>query len=477
MTYKLSKNIQLQLLALVMRESNYNVIKNIVDPEDFTLLIQQKFCRFLASYRNKFPDDKVIKSGFLQFIRENLKKRNKLDELVDYSDLIDKVSRISLANKTQIKQIALDHAKKVRFEATLDEGVNQDGTWNYDYVWKRFKEIQSLGLLEIEKGHLLFGNASERLKWYKEVKEAPFKTGYQFIDERLDLGGIYGGELITFLAAPGIGKSLILSSIAHNQIMKYGRNCVFFALEMKSMKVARRIDSKISGLRKDEFITALPALQQALRNAKKEANKADLDIKQFPTKTCTVEMIDAYLEFKYTEDGFLPDGGIVVDYLNIMKSSKDKADKYEQLESNAEELRRLAEKWDVPVYTAVQGNRESLQKRILDLDDLAGSFAPVFVADVVIPIAQTREEMKKFDKESYQKVRLILAKNREEVSGVVIHCLWNKSIGDLKLDPDKKTVNDIGKKIVDRDSSSLIPSKVRRRKIVNRSIIDDDEED
>ena len=111
--------------------------------------------------------------------------------------------------------------------------------------------------------------------------------------------------------------------------------------------------------------------------------------------------------------GFVPDV-IIVDYGAIMKPSANFADKRNAIETNYEDLRALADDYDVALWTAAQGNRPALSKKIVTMADLAECFAIGNIVDVMGCLCQTDKEKKLGD------IRMFLAKIRDNADGAVL---------------------------------------------------------
>jgi replicative DNA helicase len=115
-------------------------------------------------------------------------------------------------------------------------------------------------------------------------------------------------------------------------------------------------------------------------------------IYEYPTKTLTVAEIERQLRRLQIESGVLPDL-VIVDYLDILKPGYRSGDKYEDQGSIGEELRALAGKHRVPVVTASQVNRQGAGKQVIGGGDVSGSFEKIMVADEVLTISATDEEL------------------------------------------------------------------------------------
>jgi hypothetical protein len=111
-----------------------------------------------------------------------------------------------------------------------------------------------------------------------------------------------------------------------------------------------------------------------------------LRIKYYPTGGATVSTLRSHLD-KLASQNFRPDL-VIVDYAGIMRSTE----RYEllrlELKKICEELRGFAGELDVPVWTALQANKEGANAEIIDMTNLAEAFAQAHVADFILGIAR-----------------------------------------------------------------------------------------
>jgi replicative DNA helicase len=131
----------------------------------------------------------------------------------------------------------------------------------------------------------------------------------------------------------------------------------------------------------------LVKFMQNMRNAL----KADVYIKEFPSGRLTIEMLKAHLLLMQSRDDFHPDV-VIVDYMDIMAMPAHIKEPIEQLTWLGIELRALAYEMNVALWTATQTNRGGVDKEIVSEADVAGDFKKMATSDVVISINQTKKE-------------------------------------------------------------------------------------
>jgi len=218
-------------------------------------------------------------------------------------------------------------------------------------------------------------------------------TGWHKLDEYLG-GGLNRKEMIIFAAPPGIGKSLTMGNLAKN-LMKQHLNGVFITLELAEEVVAKRFDSMFSGMYQMELMKNITEATVKI-NQQKEHHGA-LHIKRMPESSTNCNHIRAYLKEFEIVNGYLPDF-IVVDYLDLMCSvqSISAENTFVRDKFISEELRSIANEFDLIMITASQMNRSALQlENIQDLGqaNIAGGISKINTTDNLVAIIQN-DQMK-----------------------------------------------------------------------------------
>ena len=110
--------------------------------------------------------------------------------------------------------------------------------------------------------------------------------------------------------------------------------------------------------------------------------------------------------------GFKP-GLIVIDYADIMRSTRKYDSLRHELKLIYEELRNLAMEMKIPIWTASQANREASDKEVVGLSNMSEAYGKAMVADVVVSLS--RKQLEK----STGAGRLFVAKNRAGSDGIL----------------------------------------------------------
>ena len=143
----------------------------------------------------------------------------------------------------------------------------------------------------------------------------------------------------------------------------------------------------------------------------------------FPTKSATVQTLSSHL--KQIELSGVDIDLVIVDYADILRGIG--TEKRHVLENIYEDLRGLAGEVEVPIWTASQANRSSLEEEIIDATKVAEAYSKVMIADFVISVSRKVED--KIANTS----RFHVIKNRFGVDGITFPSSMNTSTGNIQI--------------------------------------------
>jgi archaellum biogenesis ATPase FlaH len=198
------------------------------------------------------------------------------------------------------------------------------------------------------------------------------------------------GEIAVIQAAPNCGKSLALVHIT-GDCLKQGRNVLFISMEMGEGPIQRRITANL--LQHD--INALHTLsKEEIRSGlDKLGSLGKLKIRQYESGNAHAGHFEQYIRQLASEEQFVPDV-IVVDYLNECASKTLSHSKsmtsYQYVGACMGELRALAVKLKVVVWTATQTNRAGYDNQP-DMKNTSDSAQINQKADVMVGLCPKKE--------------------------------------------------------------------------------------
>lgn len=268
-------------------------------------------------------------------------------------------------------------------------------------------------------------------------KDKIISSGLRPFDNCVD-GGFHEKTLTLFMAETNLGKSLIMSSLAVNNVID-NKNVLYVTCEMSKHKISERVlantfDVEIGDLKK------LPRgkFKEYFKQIKKTL-KTKLFVEEYPPNSINANHIRNLLKELKVKKKFIPDV-IYVDYLEIMAPiRRQKGDNsYSEIKRISEELRGVAVETGIPIVSAVQTNRSGFGSNELDLTDISQSIGTAATADIIIGVTQT-DDMRKSGVFAWQ-----LLKNRYGINKkafIVAVDYYHMRIFEHNANPQKDNVN------------------------------------
>jgi replicative DNA helicase len=236
------------------------------------------------------------------------------------------------------------------------------------------------------------------------------QTGFRDLDTLTS--GMHGGQLIVIAARPAMGKTSLVLNLTAAAAETSRKPVLFFSLEMPRVELANRLmcaEARIdqsrlrSNMLTQDDLTALTSAANRLHSMPIYIDDSgDLTLLELRAKARRI---------KSEHDMSL----IVIDYLQLMKASRERMDSRErEISEISRGLKGLAKELDVPIIALSQLNRgcetrPGKDKRPM-LADLRESGAIEQDADVVMFIY--RDEVYNRDTEDKGIAELIIAKQR-----------------------------------------------------------------
>jgi replicative DNA helicase len=313
-----------------------------------------------------------------------------------------------------VKEKCLDFCKNQVLKNAILESVNLLENQDYDGIKSLIDKSMSVGM-ERDIGHEYITSLEERLT---DSVRTTVPTGWDIIDEVMD-GGLGAGELGVIVAPAGIGKTWMLQAIGASGIQK-GLTVVHYSLELNQTYVGLRYDTVFSGITTGNIKFYKEDVQKKI-----DQLKGELYVKYYPTRSATVQTINAHM--KQLEMQSIKPNMVIVDYADIVKPLGTFREKRHSIGDNYERLRELAGEFEIPVWTASQANRSSLEEDVIDASKVSEDYSKVMTSDFVMSISRKVE-----DKIS-NTARCHVIKNRFGVDGMTYPMMMNTNIGKIEI--------------------------------------------
>ena len=349
-------------------------------------------------------------------------------EMDDYSDVVrsqvkDYLSRIHTGtvngeDSDYVKEKSLDFCKKQKLKDAILKSVGLLQTSSFEQIQSVINEAMKLGV-STDYGHNFIEDFEDR---YQVRARLPCSTGWGEIDSIIR-GGLGKRELGVIVAPTGAGKSMALVHIGA-EALRQGRTVVHYTLELADTTVGNRYDSCITGVPLQDLHNYKEQILTDIKNI-----PGTLIIKEYPTKSATISSLENHLD-RLRQRGFEP-SMVIVDYGDLLRprSTSYKQELRHNLGDIYEEMRGLAQKYDIPVWTASQTNRSGLNAEVITMESISEAFNKCFVADLICSISRTVEH------KAEDKGRMFVAKNRNGPDGIVFPMHIDTSRVKLEVQP------------------------------------------
>ena len=212
-------------------------------------------------------------------------------------------------------------------------------------------------------------------------------TGLNELDEKL--GGLHKSDLIILAGRPSMGKTALATNIAYNaaqNILKRQEksSIAFFSLEMSSEQLSTRILSEQARIRSDDIRRGKVTEEEINRYIETSRNIYNLPLYIDETPAITIATLSNRARRIKRLNGL---SLVVVDYIQLMRSSSNKNDgRVQEISEITQGLKALAKELSVPVLALSQLSRavEQRDDKQPQLADLRESGSIEQDADVVM---------------------------------------------------------------------------------------------
>ena len=407
--------------AMLIDENAVAVAVQSLRADDFYSTVNKRIFEAVLSL------DSAGRRADLLTLKGELEKTGKLDEAggIDYIAGLTHIVPSS-ANADYYAQIVQD--------CSLRRGLIQAaiiaGSRAYDET-----SGPRLILEEIQQ-RLFTLSDTRRLFRYRKAEET-IKTTFEYLSEVFNKGqftGIPSGyealdkltsgfqktEFTVIGARPGMGKTTIALNMAAHMAIEQKIPTAFFSLEMSDRSLLLRLISSEALIDSNKF-------RNGFLNKKDFANMFIAADRINPAPLFFVDMPHITILDIQTMARMLRTQQkveiIFIDYIGLISSENPRQARYEFISDVSRSLKGLARELDIPVVALSQLGRElEKEKRTPNLADIRESGSIEQDADMVMFIDRDREldkTQEEQSKEKGQKVKLIVAKNRNGPTGIV----------------------------------------------------------
>lgn len=420
-THFQQKIVQCLLIDRAWAEQMVEVLEPSYFDIKYLRFLAETYVKYTEKYRT-YPSLKLL----ISVIKDELKMGNDLvlrDQIINY--LKDLRTNPDMGDLPMVKEKSLDFCKRQKLKKALEKTVELIETEKYDSIVDLMKTAIAAGTAA-ELGHDFY---EDREKRFELLARDVVPTGIPELDAADILqGGSGRGELHVVAASTGVGKSHFLTQLGCHAL-KLKKNVLHYTFELSESKIGIRYDSNLVSIDSNEIISRKDEVLSYYATAGEDLGR--LRIKYYNTNTASVQTLRNHIE-RLSLKGFIPDL-IIIDYADIMRSSRQFEDLRRELKMIYEELRGFASELNVPIWTASQSNKEGSRSEVVDMDNMSESYGKAMVADFIVGLSRKPEE------KATGRGRIYVAKNRNGKDGLMFPVIINTARSQIEVVGDRDT--------------------------------------
>lgn len=405
--------------SIMLRPGAIHEINDIVSGDSFYATKHAQIYKTMLELSSKGEPIDILT------VSHKLTEKNLIDQIGGSSYLSELTN--SVPASTNIKHYAEIVNKKHILRKIIEAGADISELGFREEVEDVFEtldqaEKRMMGINNNAGGHAFTSlkeslpEAWERLEKLHESKGElrGVPTGFHDLDQYLS--GLQKSDLIILAARPSMGKTTLALDIARQAALNHGTPTVIFSLEMSTQQLVDRMlaaQSKVNAWNLRTGNLTSESEFSKIRDSLDSLSKAPIFIDDMAGNSI-VRMRSVCRRIR-AENGI---GLIIVDYLQLMSTSKNYDNMVNQVTEISRSLKALAKEFDVPVVALSQLSRAVESRggrpRLSDLRD-SGSIEQD--ADIVMFIH--REDKGKDESERTNIAEILIEKHRNGPVGKV----------------------------------------------------------
>jgi replicative DNA helicase len=399
------------ITSLLVKEEFIQTIYDLIQPEQLDTESKQWLVREIKAYFYEYKVLPTLDSLKVKItpITNEILKESIVDELREVMKYVEATDLDFIQNET------IQFCKNQALKSAIVQSVDLLQRGEYDNIKRiidnamRAGTRRDIGLEYVKDFDTIID----------QVARDTVSTGFMAVDEITD-GGLAGGELGIVVAPSGIGKSWVLQALGANAL-RAGMNVMHYTLELNQAYVGLRYGAIFSKIE----TSMIPDKRDKVKKMIEDQCKGELLIKYYPSKAASVQTI--YTHLKTVElMGHSPDI-ILLDYADLLTDTSGIGELRHQLGNIYEELRGLSGEFGIPVWTASQSNRSSLEENVIGAEKIAESYSKVMTADFVMSLSR------KIEDKVANTGRIHIIKNRFGPDGLTFPTTMNTAIGQIEV--------------------------------------------
>jgi len=413
--YDYDDDFQTKITALALRDPVFaQRTDGLIKPEYFANTAEAAIVRITQDYYEKYkkaPDKTVIGKLVRDAI---LDKRIRKDMAVEVKDKLLELYKTDISDgEFVIKEVA-DFARSQALTQAIMKSVDLLDKRDFAAINDLIRKASDVGAGETEGVYDFWAEIENRTTIRKEVAAGTYvhdgiTTGNPDFDKYLYHRGWGRGELSVLMGAAKAGKSMSLGEFAKFANLK-GYNVLYVTLEVHAKIIADRLDANLADTLMKDLTNTPFDVERKVKAL--HSGTGVLKIIERLSSAFRPSNLRRLLEQERAA-GIIYDL-VVVDYADLMTPERSTGEPREDSKSIYTDLRMIANASKCALLTATQTNREGAKAAVAKMTDVAEDFNKIRIADIVISINATTEEV------TAGEARLFFAASRNSKSGFTV---------------------------------------------------------
>jgi len=378
----LGLDFQVRLIWQILTDKKYaNNLMDILDANYF----EDEFMRKIAiTIKSAYEKDEVVPdmSSLEMRLMDNAKDEIQRDFILRQ---LNRVKEADGNDTLWIQERALKFCKQQELKKSVKEIqkiIDKGDIDDYDKCEEILKRALETGDGK-DDGISVFHDIDSVLA---DDFRKPIKTGIKGLDECMD-GGLSKGELGVILAPFGVGKTTMVTKIA-NSAKNEGNNVLQIFFEDNPKVIQRKHISCWTGTNLNDLKNHKEEIKERLEI--ESENIGQLKLKKFSSDGTTIPHIKQYIR-KLIAQGFRPDM-VLIDYIDCVQSSKQFKESWDAEGNVMRQFETMLSELDIAGWTAVQGNRSSINAEVVEANQIGGSIKKGQIGHFIVSIAKSLEQ-------------------------------------------------------------------------------------
>jgi replicative DNA helicase len=351
-------------------------------------------------------ESKYFDGPYFKYIMENIKELYKLYGCIPNYDTLQQ--KIMKENKDVSGKVNLDTLITIRDLNLENSGYIKDTSLNFcrqQVLKKSLKQVEEImqngefeqyGKIEeiVQKALQVGASTDEMRDVCHNVREAlqkdnrvPFPTGISGIDNLLK-GGLARGELGILLMPTGIGKTTMLTKIG-NSGFNTGANVLQIFFEDNMNDILRKHYTIWTGISPDDQ----PKNEEDVVKIVNEVGDRENKLLLLKLPAFGVSISDIKNKIRKLESEGTKLDLLIIDYIDCISLERSiEGEEWKGEGTIMRSLEAMTDEFNIAIWTATQGNRDSIASEVVTTDQMGGSIKKAQIGHVVISAGKTLEQ-------------------------------------------------------------------------------------